>query len=203
MKFLKGQYFSFDAIVAAVIFVMALSILFTHWYTLSSQMDEQTYYLQNEANRISDLLLGEGIPSNWWANPSSATRAGLAASNSTFAGQIGFELDPLPNLFFAQNYLKADVNPVIYDQSRALMATSVQYYAKFDLGLVNSPSGINLNAIPASISAELGNVPPEGAEIAIVRRPVFIQHPASNKEGIHPNYIGNMTLYAWEESSRS
>lgn len=62
MKTKKGQYFSFDAIVASVIFVMALVALISYWYSVKSMLDSQSEELSKEAIKISSLALGPASP---------------------------------------------------------------------------------------------------------------------------------------------
>jgi hypothetical protein len=60
---MKGQYFSFDAIIAAVIFVMALVALLSYWHSVKSYLDYQADPLSREAVRISNLLFTPPSPS--------------------------------------------------------------------------------------------------------------------------------------------
>jgi len=53
---MKGQYFSFDAIVASVIFVLALMALLSYWHSVRTYLDYQTSDVQKEAVRLSNLL---------------------------------------------------------------------------------------------------------------------------------------------------
>lgn len=52
----KGQYFSFDAIVAAVIFILTIISLLSYWYSTRSSMEYQDNEIMREAIRASDLL---------------------------------------------------------------------------------------------------------------------------------------------------
>ncbi|MDD5339927.1 MAG: hypothetical protein PHV13_01620 [Candidatus ainarchaeum sp.] len=60
---MKGQYFSFDAIIAAVIFVMALVALLSYWHSVKSYLDYQADPLSRESVRISNLLFTPPSPS--------------------------------------------------------------------------------------------------------------------------------------------
>ncbi len=60
---MKGQYFSFDAIIAAVIFVMALVALLSYWHSVKSYLDYQSDPLSRDAVRISNLLFTPPSPS--------------------------------------------------------------------------------------------------------------------------------------------
>jgi hypothetical protein len=59
---MKGQYFSFDAIIASVIFVMALVALLSYWHSVKAYLDYQNDDLSREAIRISNLLFTPPSP---------------------------------------------------------------------------------------------------------------------------------------------
>ncbi|MEW6748671.1 MAG: hypothetical protein AB1295_03110 [Candidatus Micrarchaeota archaeon] len=61
---MKGQYFSFDAIVAAVIFVLALVALLSYWHSVRSFLDYQNDPLSKESIRVSNLLFMPPAPSS-------------------------------------------------------------------------------------------------------------------------------------------
>ncbi len=61
---MKGQYFSFDAIVAAVIFVLALVALLSYWHSVRSFLDYQNDPLSKDAIRVSNLLFTPPSPSS-------------------------------------------------------------------------------------------------------------------------------------------
>ncbi|MFH1306253.1 MAG: hypothetical protein ABIH83_01170 [Candidatus Micrarchaeota archaeon] len=195
MNFLRGQYFSFDAILASVIFIMALSILMNHWFALRSQMNEDTDYLQSEAHRISDLMLGVGNPSNWYINPSGAMRAGFGVENS-FPGNLVYQRVPRPNIEAASVHLIPGQN---YDDSRVLMATSAEYYVVMRLAIAD-PDTFKYPPFPQAINVEFGNEPPANAEIAKVRRVVYVEREIGSEQA---QYVGNMTVYTWLPGSRT
>lgn len=72
---MKGQYFSFDAIIASVIFVLALVALLSYWHSVKSFLDYQNDQLSRDAIRISNLLFTPPEPS---ADCASMTRLGFA-----------------------------------------------------------------------------------------------------------------------------
>ncbi|MBI5224034.1 hypothetical protein HY990_06470 [Candidatus Micrarchaeota archaeon] len=74
---MKGQYFSFDAIMATVIFLLALVGLLSYWYGVKTYLDYQSEDLSKEAVRVSGLLFGPPSPSTACT---SLTRLGLAIS---------------------------------------------------------------------------------------------------------------------------
>lgn len=55
----KGQYFSFDAIIASVIFILLLVSLLSYWNAIRSNLGVEEIELYEEAIRISDVLYQE------------------------------------------------------------------------------------------------------------------------------------------------
>lgn len=74
----KGQYFSFDAIIASVIFVLTLIMLLSYWNSVKTFLDFQAEDMAKEATRISTLLFVAPIPSG--VDCTSYDRLGLAIS---------------------------------------------------------------------------------------------------------------------------
>jgi len=60
----KGQYFSFDAIIASVIFMMALVLLLSYWHSTKVLLDYQASDVVKECIRISSLLFVPPYPEN-------------------------------------------------------------------------------------------------------------------------------------------
>jgi len=60
----KGQYFSFDAIIGSVIFVLALIALLSYWHSVRSFLDYQNDPLSSEVTRVSNLLFVPPPPSD-------------------------------------------------------------------------------------------------------------------------------------------
>ncbi|MEM4389073.1 MAG: hypothetical protein QXG98_00230 [Candidatus Micrarchaeia archaeon] len=61
----RGQFFSYDAVIGGVIFVVAFALLATYWWGVSSTLNPEREDLLREALRISDFLLTEGNPPYW------------------------------------------------------------------------------------------------------------------------------------------
>jgi len=55
-KTTKGQYFSFDAIIAVLIFILTMVSLLSYWSNARSAMDSQKSEMTKEALRISDII---------------------------------------------------------------------------------------------------------------------------------------------------
>ena len=67
---MKGQYFSFDAIIGASIFILTLIAILSYWYGVSNSIEQQQTVFSREAIRIADLLYSPsdvpyGITMNW------------------------------------------------------------------------------------------------------------------------------------------
>ncbi len=52
----KGQYFSFDAIIASVIFILTLVMLLSYWHSVRAYLDYQANDLSKEAVRLSNQI---------------------------------------------------------------------------------------------------------------------------------------------------
>jgi len=62
---LKGQYFSFDAIIATVIMVIAITSLVGYWFGTQLVMESRSNPMYSDSLRIAESLLSPGVPSNW------------------------------------------------------------------------------------------------------------------------------------------
>jgi hypothetical protein len=87
---MKGQYFSFDAIIASVIFVLALVALLSYWHSMRSFLDYQNDPMTKEAVRISNLFF---IP-------------------PTYSG-VGTDCEDIQSLGFAVNWTDKRIDPAI------------------------------------------------------------------------------------------
>ncbi|MFH1393956.1 MAG: hypothetical protein ABII71_00405 [Candidatus Micrarchaeota archaeon] len=77
---MKGQYFSFDAIVASVIFVLALMALLSYWHGVRSYLDFQNSDVQSNAIRISNLLFTPSEYTSLTPDCGTIERIGFATS---------------------------------------------------------------------------------------------------------------------------
>lgn len=66
--FMKGQYFSFDAIVASVIFMMAVVMLLNYWHSVRTFLEYQSGDISREAMRISAMLFSPPSPATATGN---------------------------------------------------------------------------------------------------------------------------------------
>lgn len=148
---MKGQYFSFDAIVAAIIMIAAFTLLFTHWFSLQYAAESRTLDLQSNAMRIADSLLTPGTPANW----------------ETYS-----QLDDVRQIGISQGYSNT--------LSRPKLLKLAQYYSNLPhreqvMNLLRSPANCSIHVVqtdnPAGVAYLLGGSPPASAsEVAIVHR---------------------------------
>ena len=59
-KSLKGQYFSFDAMIGSIIFILAIVTLLSYWHSVDSALEFQTNSIFRDAVRVSDLSFTPG-----------------------------------------------------------------------------------------------------------------------------------------------
>lgn len=78
MVSMKGQYFSFDAIIASVIFLLAIFMLFGYWHSVKTFLEYQSGQVSREAMRVSSVLFMPGFPQG--ADCTRMTTFGLATS---------------------------------------------------------------------------------------------------------------------------
>lgn len=192
----KGQYFSFDAIVASVIFILAITLLSGHWYSLRAQIDDRSDYLYSEAFRISDTLLGPGDPLRplpWYMDPLHATRAGLAVN-----GSLPVELDNTTLTDIAY-YLNPSNRQ--YNDSKVLLGTGAEYwveinttYARQDFSR-GGPQGVWIG------NYTFGQRMVNPTEVAHVSREIVVQ--TVNTPGQIHYFPGTLTVYVWSNKTRS
>jgi len=77
---MRGQYFSFDVIVALALFVLTFMFVLSYWFSIHSVMETQYSSSQDVAQRIGNALMTPGIPENWESDFSSAQSIGLATN---------------------------------------------------------------------------------------------------------------------------
>ncbi len=155
---MKGQYFSFDAVVATVIMVVAITSLAAYWFGAQSVIESRNNPMYADSLRIAESLLSPGSPSNWTIAVSGPSpdlnivrQIGIGAN---FGNQLDrAKLEKLQELSLAQeNYLSI---------GRIMRATG-DYYIKVEQTDDISNSGF---------SYSIGIFPPANAtEVAIANR---------------------------------
>ena len=61
----KGQFFSYDAIVAGLMFTVLLTVLYVYWSSLRATVFTQIDDMFRTAIGVSNLLLTTGNPTDW------------------------------------------------------------------------------------------------------------------------------------------
>ncbi len=177
-----------DAIIASVIFVLALSLLMSHWFSLRAQNESRSSVLQDDADRLSTLLISPPDPPDWYKNPSSARTAGFALNGS----RLGvLNLSAFTGFDNAVISLDPRVNPANYNAARALMATPAEFYI-----IINTtPMGHPDEQLPL---ISIGRSPLNAKEIAIMRRGIVIPETGAAQTYYH---YGTLTLMLWTNTS--
>ncbi|MEM2137719.1 MAG: hypothetical protein QW568_01395 [Candidatus Anstonellaceae archaeon] len=84
---MRGQYFSFDAIVATVMIVIAISSLLGYWFSAQSIIESRANPMYADALRVSETLMSPGVPANWQnGDPNDIKEIGIGTG-------VGNELD--------------------------------------------------------------------------------------------------------------
>jgi hypothetical protein len=81
-RFAKGQYFSFDAIAASVIVVLAFSSLLAYWYGMQSVVESRASDPYYDSIRIAESLLSPGSPPDWETRVADTKQIGVAKNFS-------------------------------------------------------------------------------------------------------------------------
>ena len=176
-----------DAIVASVIFVLALSILMSHFFALRAMNDSRSSYLVDDAYRISDVLLGPGDPPRWYANPRGANTSGFGYNGSR-DGSLNFTA-------LREAAVLLDPSEINYNQTRALLVTPAEYYVEINTTSAD-PLVSNLSLIRIGYEP-LPRFNPQ--EVVTVRRGITIV----DYSGSSPHYhYGTMTVTLWMNRTR-
>ncbi len=137
---MKGQYFSFDAIMASVIFVLALVALLSYWHSVRSFLDFQNDQISKDAIRVSNLLFTPASPS-----PTCATME-----------RLGFALD----------WADQRVNETVIECSK----TESQDWLKQELGTPYNISIKVTDLANGSVTYIGGDVPSGMTNVVKIRR---------------------------------
>jgi hypothetical protein len=165
---MKGQYFSFDAIIGAVIFIMAIGLLLNYWYGVRAVAQSQERHLGTEALAMSDTLLSDGLPFNWYNNILTAKTPGLLTGNVLNKTKI---------LRFRDH--SAATAPANYTRLKELFGLSGEYYVTIQ---PYKPDGD-----PDAEWYGIGNETPNDAvEVGHVTR-----------AGIYQGMLAKIDIYVW------
>ncbi len=124
MESKKGQYFSFDAVMATLVFLLAISMLSSYWFGVraAAEKGDDTH---REALRISDALLLPGTPPGW-PSAREVYSYGLGKENATA------EIEKAKVERF-ESYVSLDYNRV-----REVLRTSDEFFLTIEPVMGNS-----------------------------------------------------------------
>jgi hypothetical protein len=183
----KGQVWSYDLVVASIIFVLAMAVLSFFWWSVRTNMSEDKEAIIRESFKVSDVLMSPGIPQNWsmLVNPSNPStwsnvqEIGLAESwtNSSLSVDKVYKLINMSsvNSSLVQNKLRSRYD--FYLQFLFLNTSN---------NSVEQPVLMNQTAIVAGDLYNLTTVQ------AIAR---------DDRIAVYNNSIVIMRLYLWSNSS--
>ncbi len=142
----KGQFFSYDAIAAGAIFVLALSLLMTYWLSTSGGTGAD---YSRESFRIAETLLTPGSPADW---ESGAPKI------------IGIVEKPNSKEISPEKLSKfREIAGEDYEALKPILVVETEYWIEF--------SGENIDC---SGSCSFGKKPPGGSEIFSTTRLVVM-----------------------------
>ena len=158
---MKGQYFSFDAVIATVIMVLAFSSLVAYWYGAQAVVEERTSTRLADADRVAETLLSPGAPADWQTGSIGDIRQiGIASS---FGNTL--DKDKVEEL-----RLLADPAGGNYEAVGNLLHAGGNYYVLIERNDVQNVAPI----------AQIGQYPVGASYVAISNRGVVYEgHPAS------------------------
>jgi len=165
----RGQYFSFDAIVATVIMVIAISSLLAYWIGVQSVVDSRASPLYSDAMRIADSIISPGQPQDW---PSSLP-AGGGIGNGVY--QLGLSSG------FSNRLNRTKLNAAVERVGSITGPLDAKYSAYLEAGrIMRAPSDYyilvesadpGINICSTGVNCIIGWAPPPNArEVAIAYR---------------------------------
>lgn len=165
----KGQYFSFDAIIAAVIVVLAATSLLAYWYGAQVVFESRLSPMNEEALRISESLFSPGYPDSWPLDDiSSIQYVGLSDSFSNSLNRTKVEK------FAAYS----NASSPAYQQMKNLLRSPSEFYIA-----LRQTDGSSVG--PYYMGKP---VPANASEVAVASRGASLEgHPVS------------MTVYLWRQ----
>jgi nitrogen fixation-related uncharacterized protein len=186
----RGQVWSYDLIVASIIFVIALSILAFFWWSVRTNLAEDKEAIVRESLKVSDVLMSPGIPENWndLVNLSDSTtwsqveQIGLAQSwdNHSLSVDKVYKLINMSsaNYSYVQNRLRSNYN----------------FYMEFKFRNTSNNNGeqpllMNNSPIFAGIDKVYNN---DSTVKALAR---------DDRIAVYNNSIVIMRLYLWSDST--
>lgn len=180
---MKGQYFSFDAIVATVIFVLAISLLVNYWFGARAVMEGMEEDMYREALRLGDSLLTPGNPSSapsFWEDFLSTTPDQI--------NQVGFADSPGTNILDGRTDGKLDkfrdyvgTSPSPPADPTAFINSDPEYLKGKEL--LRSPYNYRINITQAgslSPDFDIGAPPYNAKNVVQIRRVALLRRDAGD-----------------------
>lgn len=187
----KGQVWSYDLIVASIIFVAAMAILAYFWWSARTNMSEDKEAIIRESLKVSDVLMSPGIPANWntlvdlsdqttWSN---VQQIGLANSWTN------------PSLSIDKVYKLVNMSITNYSYTQTLIRSNYNFYMEFKFrntsnSNLEQPVLMNNENITAGIDPTVGNT---ALTVKAVAR--------DDRIAVYDNSIVIMRLYLWSDST--
>ncbi|MCC7569949.1 hypothetical protein KO465_01220 [Candidatus Micrarchaeota archaeon] len=98
---MRGQYFSFDIIIALALFVMTFIFVMSYWFSINAVMESQYSSAQDVSQRIGNAFFTPGIPEDWETGIfDDAREIGLTQgyNNSVLSSQKWIKMQNVANL---------------------------------------------------------------------------------------------------------
>jgi hypothetical protein len=157
----KGQYFSFDAIVAAIIFSIGILLFINYFSHMQPILESNMNSDYQDGLRIGEGLLSEGVPSNWHTGSISGVKHfGLLTGDSLDKNKINR----------LSSWASSD-----YEKVGNILRTNSNYYILIkyadDYTQIASIGNSNYTNAKSSISVYRGAIIKDGS----IYRPVSIQ----------------------------
>jgi hypothetical protein len=179
----KGQYFSFDAVVASVIMVIAVTSLVAYWFGVQSVAESRSNDMYADSLRMAESLLSPGSPSNWTAyvtaNPDDLNQI----------HQIGLEENSSGEL--DQNKITALENLAAYPSSATSPPPS--YTAVGNIMHATGDYYIRIRQTDGGLNYSIGRPPAENAS------EVIIAHRGAVLDSAGTAVPVSMTVYLWRQ----
>lgn len=129
----KGQYFSFDAVVATMILVIAFTSLVGYWFGAQSVVEERSNSLYADTLRVSDSLISPGVPSNWTGIAHANLLDNIRQPGLTKGFSNELDSDKLSKL---DSLVRSGAPPATFDGNYAklkkLLRTSGEWYVEIE-----------------------------------------------------------------------
>ncbi|MEM4554900.1 MAG: hypothetical protein QXT25_03565 [Candidatus Anstonellaceae archaeon] len=157
---MKAQYFSFDAIVAAVIVIIAMTVFASYWFGTQSIAESKNNPLYADALRVAESLMSPGSPSNWTLY--------VSGPNFNQIRQIGFAKD-----FFMQEFDKDKI-----EKFEAIVSTEAGYIAAGKLLRTTTDYFIVVEQTdnPAGFSYYFGkSIPSNASEVVVAHQGAVLE----------------------------